>query len=111
MKHRVVSIAIGAVLLAPATGMADCAWVLWSVSRPQVTWELKGAYDSLPKCSGEREAAIGLALYSEKAVDKNEAVRSIQRVGDIIYFSPRLGTPWRIEYLCLPDTVDPTKTR
>jgi hypothetical protein len=91
------------VLASAATADAECAWVLWEVSRPQPTWEIKGAYESISRCSNEREAIIRAVL----AVTKSEAFREIKRAGDTVFFDPKVGAGWGTEYLCLPDTVDP----
>ena len=94
----VILASIVLLLLIASLAQAQEGWVLWAVSRPQVAWEAKGAFESFAECTGERENVIQAVLAS--------AASGAKRTGHTVVL-PGPGALRSTEYVCLPDTTDP----
>jgi hypothetical protein len=102
MEGPMIILAGLVLLLLAALVHAQDGWVLWAGSRSQATWEAKGTFESFAECTGERENVIQAVLAS--------AGSGTRRTGHTIVH-PGLGAPRSTEYVCLPDTTDPKRTK
>jgi hypothetical protein len=85
-----------------------CGWVMWqrtvSLSgdrRKGETWDPKGSYDSLARCTvgAQATAAARASDFSKQSVRYKE--------GDIGFTITRGGFEQTIYYDCYPGTIDP----
>ena len=84
--------------------------MLWQVSRPQPSWEIKGAYEANSTCTSERESAIQALIEPFRG-----SVTFSEISGQATLCFPTLRPPLLSQgsrsFFYLPDTIDPRGPR
>jgi len=95
--YAVTRLAALLVLLTPSSAWAECAWVLWEhvmTSNPSAP----AAGEWIP--SAAHKTQIQCEPHAEYMTQKMR-----EKMGD--RHTDKLGHEYLVEYVCLPDTVDP----
>jgi hypothetical protein len=100
---RVVSVALPVVGMLAGSASAECAWVVWSTQRtdlssPYETHHIERAHPTRRECLEDVQVCAELLKkegYTMRAQGGPEAI------------GERATGRERIRYFCLPDTVDP----
>ena len=107
MRRMITMVAVGVLLLAPASALAECAWVLWqrTIDRNgETAWE-PVAGSSEPGCARSRDTSLAAErqVATSTEVGKNTTRWTVMKKDD--ENAPAVTKVY--EYRCLPDTVDP----
>jgi hypothetical protein len=109
--ERASMIAMLFLLAWAATASAECSWVLWSdfsdyETRPPKSSQLnpKLAFEAKPDCERAMEKALkDHEFFTKNGVDGYKTTRG----ADYFMLTHNNQLLYKIDYVCLPDTIDP----
>src|SRR5215471_2239283 len=103
MKLTIAAVPVAASVLAPASALAECAWVLWARKFTDGgELYVKATYPSIAECDN--------ALDTEAEVYRSLKMNLVGPADHQLNAVPRpTGSPinYRVGLICLPDSVDP----
>jgi len=121
MKTKGLVLAMLLIFGFASVAAAECAWVVWEKRQWEEAgvltarlgkpfWFLRGAYTTYENCHAARDEKFRLGADLERKVEGNKQFEETTKE-TLLTFTRGAQTKYILQYMCLPDTIDPREKK